>query len=58
MKAALKRGVESGTLVMVKSSYKVSAEAKKPVKKATVVKVKKAVVKKVSLLHAILVCLC
>lgn len=28
LKAALKKGVESGTLVMVKSSYKVSAEAK------------------------------
>jgi hypothetical protein len=50
MKAALKRGVETGTLVMVKSSYKVSAEAKKPVKakKPTVTKVKKAVTKKVN----------
>lgn len=49
MKAALKRGVETGTLVMVKSSYKVSAEAKKPVKakKPIVAKVKKPVTKKV-----------
>lgn len=42
MKAALKKGVEAGTLVMVKSSYKVSAEAKAtkaPAKpKATAVK--------------------
>ena len=29
MKAALKRGVESGVLVQVKASYKVSAEGKK-----------------------------
>ena len=50
MKAALKKGVDAGTLVMVKSSYKVSAEAKKePKKKKPVaVKVKKTVVKKVS----------
>jgi hypothetical protein len=51
MKAALKKGVEAGTLVMVKSSYKVSAEAKKVPKKAkptTAVAVKKTVVKKVS----------
>lgn len=33
MKAALKRGVETGTLVQVKNSYKVSAEAKKAAKK-------------------------
>jgi hypothetical protein len=33
MKAALKRGVETGTLVMVKNSYKVSPEAKKETKK-------------------------
>ena len=47
MKAALKRGVETGTLVMVKSSYKVSAEAKKPVKAKTptAAKVKKPVTK-------------
>jgi hypothetical protein len=51
MKAALKKGVETGTLVMVKSSYKVSADAKKPVKakKPTVAKVKKPVAKKVSI---------
>jgi uncharacterized protein with NRDE domain len=51
MKAALKKGVEAGTLVMVKSSYKVSAEAKKVPKKAkptTAVAVKKTMVKKVS----------
>ena len=29
MKAALKRGVETGTLVQVKASYKLSADAKK-----------------------------
>jgi hypothetical protein len=40
MKAALKRGVETGVLVQVKASYKLSAEAKKPAPK------KKAVVKK------------
>jgi hypothetical protein len=36
LKDSLKRGVETGTLVQVKNSYKVSAEAKKPpkVKKA------------------------
>lgn len=50
MKAALKRGVETGTLVMVKSSYKVSADAKKPIKakKPTVAKVEKPVTKKVN----------
>jgi hypothetical protein len=50
MKAALKKGVDSGMLVMVKSSYKVSPEAKKPVKakKPTVAKVKKPVTKKVN----------
>lgn len=47
MKAALKRGVETGTLVMVKSSYKVSAEAKKPAKKPAAAKVAKSAVKKV-----------
>jgi hypothetical protein len=48
MKAALKRGVETGTLVMVKSSYKVSAEAKKaPAKKPAAKKVAKAATKKV-----------
>jgi hypothetical protein len=47
MKAALKRGVETGTLVMIKSSYKVSSDAKKPVKKAAAPKVAKAVVAKV-----------
>jgi histone H1/5 len=47
MKAALKRGVETGTLVMIKSSYKVSSDAKKPLKKAAAPKVAKAVVAKV-----------
>jgi len=32
MKAALKKGVADGTLVQVKNSYKVSAEAKKAMK--------------------------
>lgn len=45
MKAALARGVETGVLVQVKNSYKVSPEAKKP-PKAT--KPKKAVTKKAS----------
>lgn len=50
MKAALKKGVESGMLVLVKNSYKVSAEAKKPPKvKKAVVKTAKVAVKKVSL---------
>jgi hypothetical protein len=34
LKAALKRGVETGTLVQVKASYKLSAEAKKKPKAA------------------------
>jgi histone H1/5 len=39
MKAALKRGVDTGVLVQMKNSYKVSAEAKKPIKaKKTVTK--------------------
>jgi histone H1/5 len=42
MKAALKRGVDTGVLVQLKHSYKVSAEAKKPVK------VKKVVAKPVA----------
>jgi histone H1/5 len=33
MKAALKKGMETGTLVQVKASYKLSAEAKKEAKK-------------------------
>ena len=41
MKAALKAGVEKGTLIQVKSSYKLSADAKKETKP------KKPVVKKV-----------
>jgi histone H1/5 len=47
MKAALKRGVETGALVLVKSSYKLSAEAKKPKpkKKAAVAKKAKTVKK-------------
>lgn len=32
LKAALKRGVETGTLVQVKNSYKLSVDAKKPAK--------------------------
>ena len=51
MKAALKKGVESGDLVMVKASYKLSPEAKKkltaPPKKKAAPKKKKAVPKKV-----------
>ena len=45
MKAALSKGVADGVLLQVKSSYKLSKEAKKPPK---VVKAKKAVVKKVA----------
>jgi histone H1/5 len=50
MKAALKRGVETGALVLVKSSYKLSAEAKKPKpkKKAAEAKKVKTVKKKTS----------
>ena len=44
MKAALKRGVETGVLVQVKNSYKVSPEEKK--KKASAAKPKKAAAKK------------
>jgi histone H1/5 len=57
MKAALKKGVEAGTLVMLKNSYKVSAEAKKPikVKKPVAAKVKKTVVKKVK--YMFIICL-
>jgi histone H1/5 len=48
MKAALKRGVETGTLVQLKNSYKVSAEAKKaPKAKKPVAKAAKIVKKKV-----------
>eukprot|EP00934_Nitzschia_sp_Nitz4_P000477 Nitzschia sp. Nitz4//scaffold7_size249615//18182//19339//NITZ4_001139-RA/size249615-augustus-gene-0.18-mRNA-1//-1//CDS//3329558328//477//frame0 len=46
MKAALKRGVETGTLVKVKASYKVSAEAKKAATKKPAAPKAKAVVKK------------
>ena len=54
MKAALKRGVETGELVQVKASYKLSADAKKkmttkrkPVaKKAATTKKKKTAVPK------------
>ena len=43
MKAALKRGVETGALVQIKASYKLSPEAKKEaVKKPKAVKVAKA----------------
>lgn len=49
MKAALKRGVDSGTLVQVKNSYKVSPDAKKVMKaKKPVSEAKAKVVKKVS----------
>jgi hypothetical protein len=50
MKAALKKGVEAGALVMVKSSYKVSAEAK--AKKAPA-KSKATAVKKVRVIVAL-----
>lgn len=56
MKAALKRGVETGTLVMVKSSYKVSAAAKKPAKKPAAVKAAKPTVKKVRIRVKWLMC--
>ena len=52
MKAALKKGVESGELVQVKASYKLSADAKKAAKKKPAKKkvaAKKPAVKKVSL---------
>jgi linker histone H1 and H5 family len=46
LRAALKKGVTEGTLVQVKASFKLSAEAKKPApkpkKKAAAPKVKKA----------------
>ena len=45
MKAALKRGVETGTLVQIRASYKLSPEAKKSVPKAPAAK-KKTVAKK------------
>jgi hypothetical protein len=49
MKAALKRGVDGGTLVQVKASYKLSADAKSAAKKKAAPKKKKAeTVKKVS----------
>ena len=51
MKAALKRGVENGELIQVKSSYKISADAKKEVKtKKPVTKAATVMKKKVSLL--------
>jgi histone H1/5 len=48
MKAALKKGVETGTLVPVKASYKLSAESKKkaPKKKSAPKKKAKAAPKK------------
>lgn len=53
MKAALKKGVETGELVQVKASYKLSADAKKVAKKKPAAKkpaAKKATAaKKVSL---------
>jgi hypothetical protein len=42
MKAALKKGVETGTLVPVKASYKLSADAKKAAPKAKAAPKKKA----------------
>lgn len=59
LRAALKKGVTEGTLVQVKASYKLSAEAKKPApkpkkaaapkeKKAAAPKEKKTATKKVS----------
>lgn len=50
MKAALKRGVDSGMLVQLKHSYKISAEAKKAPKaaKKPVSKVAKEIKKKVN----------
>jgi hypothetical protein len=57
LKAALKRGVETGTLVQVKNSYKVSpqekAKKKPAVKKAAPAK-KTAVTSKVSWKEALL----
>jgi hypothetical protein len=50
MKAALKRGVDTGALLLVKNSYKVSADAKKaPKPKKVAVKAAKTIVKKVML---------
>lgn len=47
MKAALKAGIEKGTLIQVKSSYKLSPEAKKaPAKKVKAAAVKKVAPKK------------
>ena len=46
MSAALKKGVESGTLIKVKASYKLSPEAKKPAPKKKKVVKKKAAPKK------------
>jgi histone H1/5 len=67
LRAALKKGVTEGTLVMVKASYKLSAEAKKPApkpkakkaaapkeKKAAAPKEKKATTKKVSRIRSCL----
>ncbi|CAN0175351.1 unnamed protein product [Ectocarpus sp. 8 AP-2014] len=51
MRSALKKGTESGKFIKVKSSYKLSPEAKKPAPKKKVVKkkvVKKVVKKKVA----------
>ena len=49
MKAALKKGVESGMLIQVRASYKLSPEAKKSkpkAKKATAAKAKSTSTKK------------
>jgi hypothetical protein len=48
LKAALKRGVETGVLVQVKASYKLSAEAKKPAPKKKAITKKAAAAKKTS----------
>jgi hypothetical protein len=42
MKAALKRGIDSGILVSVKHSYKLSAEGKKEPKEKKIVLKKKS----------------
>ena len=44
MKAALKRGVETGVLVQVKASYKLSAKKAAPPKPKAVTAAKKATV--------------
>ena len=50
LRAALKKGVEDGTLIQNKASYKLSADAKKSVKKKKPAAKKAAPKKKVSAL--------